>query len=200
MLGRHLSGPGPLPGDRRNGLRTYQGGDHRDAQRRQPVKAILDAYNPKDPPPTSTSPRRRRPAGKPIRASATSTGWSATATGRRNSAESPRRTPGCALTSRTRTSDLKFRISWAPARANIFPTSSSRWTMDGGSTESHRRDQGVSRRGRQGEGQHDALLLGPGVNNLGKFGRWAFAEFTAVYEIDREFSALLADFIGEAVV
>ena len=31
----------------------------------------------------------------------------------------------------------------------------------------------------------------PGVNNLGKFGRWAFAEFTAVYEIEAEFSALI---------
>jgi len=32
----------------------------------------------------------------------------------------------------------------------------------------------------------------PGVNNLGKFGRWAFAEFTAVYEIEPEFNKLLA--------
>ena len=32
----------------------------------------------------------------------------------------------------------------------------------------------------------------PGVNNLGKFGRWAFAEFTAVYEIEAEFNKLLA--------
>jgi len=31
----------------------------------------------------------------------------------------------------------------------------------------------------------------PGVNNLGKFGRWAFAEFTAVFEIDAEFKALI---------
>ncbi|PPD10042.1 MAG: restriction endonuclease [Methylocystis sp.] len=31
----------------------------------------------------------------------------------------------------------------------------------------------------------------PGVNNLGKFGRWAFAEFTAVYEIEREFGSLI---------
>jgi type III restriction enzyme len=31
----------------------------------------------------------------------------------------------------------------------------------------------------------------PGVNNLGKFGRWAFAEFTAVYEMEAEFSKLL---------
>ena len=32
----------------------------------------------------------------------------------------------------------------------------------------------------------------PGINNLGKFGRWAFAEFKAVYEIEAEFKALIA--------
>jgi type III restriction enzyme len=31
----------------------------------------------------------------------------------------------------------------------------------------------------------------PGVNNLKKFGRWAFAEFTAVYEIEAEFNKLI---------
>jgi type III restriction enzyme len=31
----------------------------------------------------------------------------------------------------------------------------------------------------------------PGVNNLGNYGRWAFAEFTAVYEIDDEFDTLI---------
>ena len=31
----------------------------------------------------------------------------------------------------------------------------------------------------------------PGVNNLGKFGRWAFAEFTEVYEIEAGFSKLM---------
>jgi len=34
----------------------------------------------------------------------------------------------------------------------------------------------------------------PGVNNLGKYGRWAFAEFTAVYEIEAEFGALMRSF------
>jgi type III restriction enzyme len=34
----------------------------------------------------------------------------------------------------------------------------------------------------------------PGVNNLAKFGRWAFAEFTAVYEIEREFDRLVSSF------
>ena len=32
----------------------------------------------------------------------------------------------------------------------------------------------------------------PGVNNLEKFGRWAFAEFTAVYEMEAEFGKLIA--------
>jgi len=31
----------------------------------------------------------------------------------------------------------------------------------------------------------------PGVNNLGKFGRWEFAEFTAVYQMEAEFDQLL---------
>ena len=32
----------------------------------------------------------------------------------------------------------------------------------------------------------------PGVNNLGRFGRWTFAEFTAVFEIDVRFNELIA--------
>ena len=31
----------------------------------------------------------------------------------------------------------------------------------------------------------------PGVNNLAKFGRWAFAEFTDVFEIDASFDKLI---------
>jgi type III restriction enzyme len=29
----------------------------------------------------------------------------------------------------------------------------------------------------------------PGVNNLGTFGRWAFAEFAEVYQIEADFKA-----------
>lgn len=35
----------------------------------------------------------------------------------------------------------------------------------------------------------------PGVNNLNKFGRWAAAEFTAVYEIESEFNKLIEAFV-----
>ncbi len=33
----------------------------------------------------------------------------------------------------------------------------------------------------------------PGVNNLEKFGRWAFAEFTAVYEMEAQFATLIEE-------
>ena len=35
----------------------------------------------------------------------------------------------------------------------------------------------------------------PGVNNLKKFGRWEFAEFTAVYEMDSGFKTLIEQFV-----
>lgn len=38
----------------------------------------------------------------------------------------------------------------------------------------------------------------PGVNNLGSFGRWAFAEFRDVYAIESAFAALVAGFLPPA--
>lgn len=37
----------------------------------------------------------------------------------------------------------------------------------------------------------------PGVNNLGKFGRWAFAEFTEVFEIEAKFAQLIEKVCAE---
>jgi hypothetical protein len=37
----------------------------------------------------------------------------------------------------------------------------------------------------------------PGVNNLGKFGRWAFAEFRSVFDIDSDFDKLIKSFAGK---
>jgi hypothetical protein len=34
----------------------------------------------------------------------------------------------------------------------------------------------------------------PGVNNLGKFGRWAIAEFCSVFNIDSDFDKLIDSF------
>ena len=36
----------------------------------------------------------------------------------------------------------------------------------------------------------------PGVNNLGKYGRWDFAEFTSVFEIESDFRKLIQSFIA----
>ncbi len=36
----------------------------------------------------------------------------------------------------------------------------------------------------------------PGVNNLGSFGRWAFAEFRDVFEIEKAFAKLVEDAIA----
>lgn len=33
----------------------------------------------------------------------------------------------------------------------------------------------------------------PGVNNLGSYGRWAFAEFTEVYQIESDFAKKVED-------
>jgi type III restriction enzyme len=38
----------------------------------------------------------------------------------------------------------------------------------------------------------------PGVNNLANYGRWAFAEFTEVYEIEKEFGAMIASVCSQA--
>ena len=38
----------------------------------------------------------------------------------------------------------------------------------------------------------------PGVNNLRRYGRWAFAEFTDVYDIEAGFDKLVQGFVGES--
>jgi type III restriction enzyme len=40
----------------------------------------------------------------------------------------------------------------------------------------------------------------PGVNNLGQFGRWAFAEFTDVYEIESGFNKMIDEFAAQPTV
>ncbi len=40
----------------------------------------------------------------------------------------------------------------------------------------------------------------PGVNNLGKFGRWDFAEFTSVFEIDSDFNSLLTSLVHQGEI
>jgi type III restriction enzyme len=55
---------------------------------------------------------------------------------------------------------------------------------------------------RKGDAQLKAetmrTLWVPGVNNLGQYGRWAFAEFTDVFEISAAFDALIEAFAQPA--
>ena len=37
----------------------------------------------------------------------------------------------------------------------------------------------------------------PGINNLGKFGRWAFAEFRSVFNIDPDFDKFIQSAIAD---
>ena len=39
----------------------------------------------------------------------------------------------------------------------------------------------------------------PGVNHLGTYGRWAFAEFTEVYQIAADFKARIANQFDEMI-
>jgi type III restriction enzyme len=39
----------------------------------------------------------------------------------------------------------------------------------------------------------------PGVNNLGTYGRWAFAEFTQVYEIEKDFAAKIEAHLNKII-
>ncbi len=39
----------------------------------------------------------------------------------------------------------------------------------------------------------------PGVNNHGQYGRWAFAEFTEVYQIESDFEAKVEAEFGKMV-
>ncbi len=38
----------------------------------------------------------------------------------------------------------------------------------------------------------------PGVNNLGSFGHWAFAEFTSVFKIEEEFNQVIDSLLRSA--
>jgi type III restriction enzyme len=55
---------------------------------------------------------------------------------------------------------------------------------------------------RKGDAQLKAetmrTLWVPGVNNLGQYGRWAFAEFTDVFEISAAFDRLIRSFVQPA--
>ena len=161
-----------------------------------PIKAVLDPYNP-----TGSTAHVRFDTSKTTlwqtdhRLAATSTTSSATAIGRPSSAAPPRRTRASAPMSRTRASASRCRICSARRRRNTCPTSSC-GSMTGTATTTCL-NLVVEIKGYRGEDAKDKAntmdaYWVPGVNNLGTFGRWAFAEFKeSVYAIAANFDALI---------
>lgn len=94
----------------------------------RPIKAVLAPTTPSARPISSISRRRKRYAGKPTIAAVRSTGSSATAIGRPNSAASPRRTRGLGHMSRTRASASRCPTCSARRRGNTSPILSCRST------------------------------------------------------------------------
>ncbi len=97
-----------------------------------------------------------------------------------------------APTSRTTTSASKCRTATAPRRASTCPTSSCWWTTATAPTtcctSSSRSRATGARMPRRRRSTMETYWV-PGVNHLGTYGRWAFAEFTDVYQIEADFEA-----------
>jgi hypothetical protein len=98
----------------------------------------------------------------------------------------------CAPTSRTTTSASKCPTATAPRRASTCPTSSCWWTTATATDDllhlvveikGYRREDAKEKKSTM-----DTYWV-PGVNHLGTYGRWAFAEFTEVYQIEADFKA-----------
>ncbi len=107
-----------------------------------------------------------------------------TATGRPSSAASPSRIPACAPTSRTTTSASKCPIATAPRRGKYLPDFIV--LVDDGHGDDDLLHLVVEIKGYRREDAKEKkstmdTYWVPGVNHLGTYGRWAFAEFTEVY-------------------
>ena len=131
-------------------------------------------------------------------------GHAATAIGRPSSAASPKRIPASAPTSRTRTSASKSPTAMGRHAAQI-PARLHRPGRRRPRRTTTCCNLIVEIKGYRGEDAKEKAntmdtYWVPGVNNLGKFGRWAFAEFTSVFEIDADFAKLIQSFAtpGEA--
>ena len=193
--GSHLSCPADVSGAGRHGVQPHHRRHHQRAGRPPaPSRPCSTPTIPPAPRPTSDSTRPERTAGTPVvhRLRTTSTGWCSTVTGKPSSAALPSRIRRSWPTRRTTTWDSKCRIATAPRFESICPTSSSWWTTATApdnllhlvvEIKGYRREDAKEKKSTM-----DTYWV-PGVNNLKTYGRWAFAEFTEVYEIETDFAA-----------
>ena len=161
----------------------------------RPIKALLDPYNPTGSTAhvrfnTSQAPTAGRPAVRRqdhVNWVILDSDWEAEFC--RVAEAHPQ---GASPTSRTTTSALKCPTATAPRRGSIGPISSCWWTTATAPTISlhlvveikgYRREDAKEKKSTM-----DTYWV-PGVNHLGTYGRWAFAEFTEVYQIEADFKA-----------
>ena len=167
-------------------------------QGQRPIKALLDPYNPSRAPRRTSASRRRSPiAGTRAarRRRITSTGWCSTASGRPSSVASSRRIRAWRRTRRTTTSDSRFPIAIGSDVRRYRPDFIV--LVDDGHGPDDLLRLVVETKGYRREDAKDKKLTMdtywvPGVNNLGTFGRWAFAELTDVYQMEADFEAKVA--------
>ena len=133
-------------------------------------------------------------AGKPAarRRRTTSTGSFSTATGKPSSAAWPSRIRRSSPTSRTTTSASKSRTATARRSRKYLPDFIV--LVDDGHGPDDLLHLVVEIKGYRREDAKEKkstmeTYWVPGVNHLGTYGRWAFAEFTEVYQIESDFEA-----------
>ena len=160
----------------------------------RPIKALLDPYNP------TGSTRHVRfntsradrwdTSGPPLRT--TSTGSFSTAIGRRNSAAWPKSHPKVIAYMKNHNLGLEVPYRYGSETRKYLPDFIV--LVDDGhgaddllhlvvEIKGYRREDAKEKKSTM-----DTYWV-PGVNHLGTYGRWAFAEFTEVYQIESDFKA-----------
>ena len=160
----------------------------------RPIKALLDPYNP-----TGSTSHVRFNTSKTDRwetkgppPSATSTGSCSTATGKPSSAAWPSRIRKVRAYVKNHNLGLEVPYRYGSETRKYLPDFIV--LVDDGHgprrpAAPHRRDQRLPARGREGEEIHHGHLLGARREPPRHYGRWAFAEFTEVYQIEADFKA-----------
>jgi type III restriction enzyme len=158
-------------------------------------KAILDAYNPKGSTrfvnfTTSKDVYRTAPEKCHVNHVVCDSSWEA------ELARALERNPH--VTAYVKNHGLQFEVPYRDGAAprKYLPDFIAR-IDDGGEEPLHLILETKGYRGKDAQAKADtmATLWVPGVNNLGTFGRWAFAEFTEVYTIEEKLDALIDGFV-----
>ena len=204
LQGRHLPRAAHVQEARRHGLRAHHGRDHpRATSASGPIKAVLDPYNPVG----STmhvnfNTSKTQPLGDRRRAAATSTGSSSTATGRPSSAAWSRAHPRCAPTSRTTTSGSRCPYRYGSESRTYLPDFIV--LVDDGHGDDDLLHlvveiKGYRARTRRRRSRRWRPTGCRASTTLGTYGRWAFAEFTDVYEIEADFETMVESAFNEMI-